>query len=100
RGLDVDRVTAGTGVVHRVAADLVAVRTQHPEGEGAVAPGRAVGPSGERHRVHRLAGAIDAALGEDVGVDGAGRLATGHAPVAEVERRIGEAEEGELAAVF
>ena len=49
-----------------------------------------------RHELHGLAGAIDAALGIEEGVDRAGLVAARDAAVGEVERRLAELEAREI----
>jgi hypothetical protein len=48
------------------------------------------------HQLHGLAGAVDATLGVEEGVDGPRLVAAGDAAVGQVERRLGEFEAGEF----
>ncbi len=58
--------------------------------------GRADAVAQHGHRLHRLAGAIDAALGIKPCIDGAGTGAAAHAAVGQIEGRTAQVQEGEV----
>ena len=96
---DVERAPAKPLVRHHGAAILDPVRPLDHHGQIDVGNGDAVGVAQQRGHIDGLAGAVDAALGEDEGVERAGRLAARDAAIGQIEGRLREIEEGIVAAV-
>ncbi len=82
-----------------VAGELAAVGTLHDEGYGHVAERVGGIVAHERHELHRLARAVDAAFGVEECIDRARLRPTVDAAVGQVESGLGEFEAGELLAV-
>ena len=78
------------------AGELAAVRALHDQRHRHVGQRHRRGVAQHGHELHRLAGAVDAALGVEEGIDRAGLVAPGHAAVGEVERRLAELEPREI----
>ncbi len=80
-------------VVDELALVFDAVGPLDDEGQRQAGFRLALGVAQQRGGEHGLAGAVDAALGVEEGVERARRVAAGDAAVGQVERRLGEAEE-------
>ena len=91
------RAAAKALVLHRDAAIFHAVRPLHHQGQRHALGGGALGVAQHGGDEHRLAGAVDAALGIDEGIQGPRRIAALDAAVGEVERALIEVEEGVVA---
>ena len=74
------------------AGELAAVGALHDQRHRHVGQRHCRGIAQHGHELHRLARAVDAALGVEEGIDRAGLVAAGHAAVGEVERRLAELE--------
>ena len=78
---------AETLVLHQIAAIFDAVRTPHHNRQRQSRHRRAFAVPQQRRQRHRLAGAIDTALGVEIGVHGARDGASFHAPIRQIEGR-------------
>ena len=96
---NVERAAAKPLVRHHGAAILDAVRPLDHHGQIDIGNGDADGVAQQRGHIDRLAGAVDAALGEHESIERAGRLAPRDAAIGQIEGRAREIEEGIVAAV-
>ncbi|GJE71390.1 hypothetical protein CHKEEEPN_2936 [Methylorubrum podarium] len=93
-----ERAPAEPFVGHRRAAILDAVGPPHHQSQRQAAHRRALRVAQKSRELHRLAGAVDAALGEDVRLRPARRRAALHAAVGQVEGAEREVEEAVIVA--
>ena len=80
-------------VLGQDALALDAVRALEDQGQGQVAQGDGLGIADQGGHMDRLAGAVGAALGDHVDVQGLGCRAALHASVAQVERGLGQVQQ-------